>query len=131
MQLPIWSVLHAALSTFALVLLVGMVSCLYACRALKVLHGESGQGKLGRPPVRAGHPHSDEIMAVPLAALHAGRYRTLYDQRARTTVLVCLAGILERCNEQTLPAVRPYTCSMLMALRPHLCTELPAVAQVL
>lgn len=37
-----------------------------------------------------------------------GRYRTLYDQRARTTVLVCLAGILERCNEQTLPALYKY-----------------------
>ena len=34
-----------------------------------------------------------------------GRYRTLYDQRARTTVLVNAAGVLERCNEQTLPAL--------------------------
>ena len=34
-----------------------------------------------------------------------GEWRTLYDQRARTTVLVNVAGILERCNEQTLPAL--------------------------
>jgi MFS family permease len=37
-----------------------------------------------------------------------GKYRTLYDQRARTTVLVNLAGILERSNEQTLPALYKY-----------------------
>lgn len=37
-----------------------------------------------------------------------GRYRTLYDQRARTTVLVNLASILERSNEQTLPALYKY-----------------------
>ncbi|PRW58308.1 MFS general substrate transporter [Chlorella sorokiniana] len=37
-----------------------------------------------------------------------GKYRTLYDQRARTTVLVNVAGVLERCNEQTLPALYKY-----------------------
>ena len=37
-----------------------------------------------------------------------GRYRTLYDQRARTTALVSIAGILERSNEQTLPALYKY-----------------------
>ncbi|KAL4859340.1 Zinc finger CCCH domain-containing protein 12 [Chlorella vulgaris] len=37
-----------------------------------------------------------------------GKYRTLYDQRARTTVLINVAGILERCNEQTLPALYKY-----------------------
>ena len=37
-----------------------------------------------------------------------GRYRTLYDQRARTTVLVNLAGILERVDEQCLPALYKY-----------------------
>lgn len=40
----------------------------------------------------------------------AGKYRTLYDQRARTTVLVNVAGILERCNEQTLPALYKVRC---------------------
>lgn len=43
--------------------------------------------------------------AAPAPPFPAGRYRTWYDQRARTTVLVNLAGVLERCNEQTLPAL--------------------------
>jgi hypothetical protein len=43
--------------------------------------------------------------AAPAPPTLAGRYRTWYDQRARTTVLVNLAGVLERCNEQTLPAL--------------------------
>lgn len=34
--------------------------------------------------------------------------RTWADQRARTTVVVNLASILERCNEQTLPALYRY-----------------------
>lgn len=37
-----------------------------------------------------------------------GRYRTLYDQRARTTVLVNCAGVLERTNEQILPSLYKY-----------------------
>lgn len=37
-----------------------------------------------------------------------GKYRTLYDQRARTTVLVNLASILERSNEQILPSLYKY-----------------------
>lgn len=40
--------------------------------------------------------------------IYAGKLRDLYDQRARTTVLVCLASILERSNEQTLPALYKY-----------------------
>ncbi|KAK2075861.1 hypothetical protein QBZ16_001602 [Prototheca wickerhamii] len=37
-----------------------------------------------------------------------GNLRSLTDQRARTTVVVNLASILERCNEQTLPALYRY-----------------------
>lgn len=37
-----------------------------------------------------------------------GRYRDWTDQRARTTVLIFLAGVLERTNEQTLPALYKY-----------------------
>lgn len=55
----------------------------------------------GRPPARRPSPHWP---ACPAAGA-AGKYRTLYDQRARTTVLVNVAGVLERCNEQTLPAL--------------------------
>lgn len=40
--------------------------------------------------------------------LFKGNLRTWTDQRARTTVVVNLAGILERCNEQTLPALYRY-----------------------
>ena len=71
----------------------------------------------------AEEPHSEET--IPLVSPFAeepqplrvrgglfrdkfGRYRTLYDQRARTTVLVNVAGILERSNEQTLPALYKY-----------------------
>ncbi|KAL4431153.1 hypothetical protein ABPG75_006409 [Micractinium tetrahymenae] len=52
----------------------------------------------GPPPKRRGGVLRDKY----------GRYRTLYDQRARTTVLVNAAGVLERCNEQTLPALYKY-----------------------
>jgi hypothetical protein len=59
-------------------------------------------------PFEAGPPGGGPVPLRPAGGVlrdKYGRYRTLTDQRARTTVLVNLAGILERSNEQTLPAL--------------------------
>lgn len=54
------------------------------------------------PSAQLPSPFQEAAMVPPLRAAGGvlrdkhGEYRTLYDQRARTTVLVNLAGILER-----------------------------------
>jgi len=77
------------------------------------LESQLNQPLLARETSQLFTPFGDRAQQPPRAAGGVlrdkyGKYRTLYDQRARTTVLVNLAGILERSNEQTLPALYKY-----------------------
>ncbi|KAL4423578.1 hypothetical protein ABPG77_004618 [Micractinium sp. CCAP 211/92] len=65
-------------------------------------------GPPGQPALNPGPPGPLPKRRGGVLRDKHGRYRTLYDQRARTTVLVNVAGVLERCNEQTLPALYKY-----------------------
>ncbi|KAL6780780.1 hypothetical protein ACKKBF_B11780 [Auxenochlorella protothecoides x Auxenochlorella symbiontica] len=70
----------------------------------------AGQSAFSSPFQTTGAQESGEPVKKAGGVLRDkhGNLRTWTDQRARTTVVVNLAGILERCNEQTLPALYRY-----------------------